>query len=119
MKAKKKTNGVIKKGVTKMANELMNKQMTDDELENVVGGKKVVVLFRNVWPNFAIGGDYQGDMDELIKHTKQGNFQYVDQLMKNSKGYKVWHHVNPQYIDKLKERWEKRGYEVIVHDIKQ
>lgn len=22
-------------------------------------------------------------------------------------------------IDKLKERWEKRGYEVIVHDIKQ
>ena len=102
-----------------MANELMNKQMTDDELENVVGGKKVVVLFRNVWPNFAIGGDYQGDMDELIKFTQQGNFQYVDQLMKNSKGYKVWHHGNPQYIDKLKERWEKRGYEVIVHDIKQ
>ena len=93
-----------------MANELMDKRMTEDELDNVVGGAKVMIITHT-----RLGiidgyyGDYQGSQEVLDKLLKEGNVAGIRKLQKWKKACMI----NERYLKNMKELYRKRGYKII------
>jgi hypothetical protein len=93
-----------------MANELMDKRMTEDELDNVVGGAKVMIITHT-----RLGlidgyfGDYQGSQEALDKLLKEGNVAGIRKLHKWGKVRMI----KKPYLERVKENFRKRGYKVI------
>ena len=93
-----------------MANELMDKRMTEDELDNVVGGAKVMIITHT-----RLGiidgyyGDYQGSQEELDKLLKAGNVAGIRKLQKWKKACMI----NKRYLKNIKDIYRKRGYKII------
>ena len=93
-----------------MANELMDKRMTEDELDNVVGGAKVMIITHT-----RLGlidgyfGDYQGSQEALDNLLKEGNVAGIRKLQKWKKACMI----NKRYLKNIKDIYRKRGYKII------
>ena len=93
-----------------MTNELMDKVMTENELEQVAGGRKVYVInyLKNGKIN-AYSSDYRGDVKKLQILAKGGK---VDSIVAGV----TWRRhtgIKKQYLPGLIAKYRRQGYLII------
>jgi hypothetical protein len=95
-----------------MANEeLMEKKMTEDELEQVAGGRKVYVVdyLKNGKIN-AYSCDFRGDIKKLQTLAKGGK---VSSIVAGA-SWRKHEGIKKQYIAGLIAKYKRQGYQIIV-----
>ena len=93
-----------------MANELTNKRMEDEELEQVVGGCKVMVVTHMKDGKYnAYHSNFQGDLSKLETLAKGGSVSSLD----FSGSWGSMKGMTQDKMAKLMERYQARGYKII------
>lgn len=93
-----------------MANELMEKKMTEEELNMVAGGRKVYVVtyLKNGKIN-ASSCDFQGDIEKLKILAKGGK---VDSIVVSA-SWRIHEGIKKQYLSGLIAKYKRQGYQII------